>query len=93
MGGGESLVTFVRKAVDFWLVIIHVISVGRSDFSNLINCHAISEQYLVAAQAIYNFAPCLSGICSSVEFCDVHCTCKLGAARYGERASPANQPQ
>ena len=38
-GGGESLVTFARKAVNFRCVIIHVINVGRSHFSN--NCHVI----------------------------------------------------
>ena len=35
----ESLVTFMRKAVGFQCVIIHVIDAGRSHFSN--NCHAI----------------------------------------------------
>ena len=60
---------------------------------HLISCHAISVQYLVAAQAIYNFAPRLRGIRSSVEFRDALCTCKLGAVKYGERVGPANQLQ
>ena len=38
-GGGESLVTSAGKVVDFRRVIIHVINVGRSHFSN--NCHVI----------------------------------------------------
>ena len=38
-GVGESLVTSARKAVDFWHIIIHVINVGHSHFSN--NCHVI----------------------------------------------------
>ena len=38
-GGVESLVTSARKAVDFRHVIIHVIIVGHSYFSN--NCHVI----------------------------------------------------
>ena len=38
-GGGQSLVTFARKAVDFRCVIIHVIKVGHSRFSS--NCHLI----------------------------------------------------
>ena len=40
MGGGESLVTSAGKAVDFRCIIIHVINVGRSHFSN--NCHVIT---------------------------------------------------
>jgi len=48
---------------------------------------------VVAAQAIYNFALRIWGICSSVEFCDAHFTRKLRAAKYGERVGPANQPQ
>ena len=35
-------------------------------------------------QAIYNFAPCLQGICSCIEFRDKLCTCKLEAGKYGE---------
>ena len=38
-GGGESLVTFAGKAVNLWCVIIHVIYVGCSHFSN--NFHVI----------------------------------------------------
>ena len=38
-GGGESLVTSAGKVVDFRRVIIHVVNVGRSHFSN--NCHVI----------------------------------------------------
>ena len=53
----------------------------------------MSVLYLVAVQVIYNFAPRLIGICSCVEFRDALCTCKLGAAKYGERVSPANQLQ
>ena len=37
--GGESLVTFTRKAVNFQHVIIHVINAGRSHFNN--DCHVI----------------------------------------------------
>ena len=48
-GGGESLVTSAGKAVDFRRVIIHVINVGRSHFSDLISCLAISVVYRVAA--------------------------------------------
>ena len=36
MGRGESLVKFLRKAVDFQSVVIHVTKVGRSQFSS--NC-------------------------------------------------------
>ena len=57
---------------------------------DLTSCHAISVLYLVAAQAIYNFAPCLRGICSCVEFRDSLCTCKLRAAKYSERVGPTN---
>ena len=42
--------------------------------------------YPVAAQATDNFASHLWGICSCVEFCDALCTCKLGAAKFGESA-------
>ena len=35
-GGGESLVTFLRKAVDFQSVVIHVTKVAPSQFSS--NC-------------------------------------------------------
>ena len=38
-GGGESLATFSRKAVDFRRIIIHVINIGRSQFSD--DCHVI----------------------------------------------------
>ena len=48
----------------------------------------LSVLYLVTAHAI-----CLRGIRSSVEFHDALCTCKLGAAKYGERIGPANQLQ
>ena len=41
-------------------------------------------QYLVAAQAFYNFTLCLRGICSSVEFRDTLCTCKLRAEKCEE---------
>ena len=86
--GGESLVTPAGKVFDFWRVIIHGINVGRFHFSNncreVISCHAISALYVVAAQAIYNFTLCPQGICSSVEFCDALCTCKLGAVKYDE---------
>ena len=34
MGGEEGQITFMRKAVNFQRVIIHVINVGRSHFSN-----------------------------------------------------------
>ena len=51
--GGESLVTFARKAVYFQRV-IHVINVGRSYFSN--NCQLPNSIDMLAAQAIYNFA-------------------------------------
>ena len=44
-------------------------------------------------QAIYNFAPRVQGICSCVEFREALCTCKLRAAKYGERVGPANQQQ
>ena len=44
----------------------------------------MSILYLVAAQAIYNFTPHLQDICSCVQFRDALCTCKLGAAKYGE---------
>ena len=44
----------------------------------LISCHALSVLYLVAKQAIYNFAVRPRGICNSVEFRDAFCTCKLG---------------
>ena len=50
--------------------------------------HAISVLYLVAAQAIYNLAPRLRDIRRSVEFHDTLYTCKLGAAKYGERVGP-----
>ena len=53
--------------------------------------YVISVLYLVSAQAIYNFAPCLRGICSCIEFRDTLCTCKLGAAKYGERVGPATK--
>ena len=48
-GEGESLVTFARKADDFQFVIIHVINIGCSQFSNilscdLVSCHAIRQQ-------------------------------------------------
>ena len=49
--------------------------------------------YLVAVQVIYNFAPHRIGICSCVEFRNALCTCKLGAAKYGEQVGPANQLQ
>ena len=87
MGGGGSLVIFARRAVDFRRVIIHVLNVGHSHFSN--NCHAISVLYLVAVQAIYNFALRLQGICSCVHFRDTFSTCKLGAEKYGEWVGPA----
>ena len=40
-GVEESLVTFVRKAVDFRRIIVYVINVGHSHFSN--DCHVIAE--------------------------------------------------
>ena len=54
------MVTFERKGVDFQRVIILVINVGCSHFSN--NCHVIYKlscnisTILVAPHAIYNFA-------------------------------------
>ena len=77
---GEEI--FTGKAVDFRRVIIHMLNVGRSHFSN--NCHAISVLYLVVVQAINDFAPRLQGISSCVEFYDTFSTCKLRAAKYGE---------
>ena len=52
----------------------------------------MSVLYLAAAQAIYNFALRPQGIRSSVEFHDALCTCKLGAAKYGERVGPEIKP-
>ena len=49
----------------------------------------LSCNVMVAAQAIHNFAPRLRGICSCIEFRDALCTCKLGAAKYGERVGSA----
>ena len=46
------------------------------------SCRAISVIYLVAAQAIYNFAPRLRGIYSCTEFRDGLHACNLGAAKY-----------
>ena len=51
----------------------------------------MSVLYLVAAQAIYNFAPHLRGIRSCVQFRDALCKRKLGVAKYGEQVSHANQ--
>ena len=49
----------------------------------------MSVLYLLAAQAIYNFTPHLRDICSCVQFRDALCKRKLGAAKYGDRVSPA----
>ena len=49
--------------------------------------------WCLAAQAIRNFAACLWGIPSFFEFCEALCTCKLGAVKYGEWVSHANQLQ
>ena len=94
----SPLVTFLRKTVNFRHIIIHVTSIGCSHFNNnchvfLISCHAILVLYLVAAQAIYQFAPCLRGIHSFVKFCDALHTCKLRAAKNGEWVGPTNQLQ
>ena len=40
-GREESLVTSVRKAVNFQRIIINVVNVGHSHFSN--DCHVIAE--------------------------------------------------
>ena len=52
----------------------------------------MSLLYLVAVQAIFNFAVRPQGICS-VEFHDTLCTYKLEAAKYGKQVSPAYQLQ
>ena len=91
-----ELVTFVRKAVNFRHVIIHVINIGHSHSSN--NCHVISwasRKYryytlCIAVQAICNFAARLRGIPSFFEFHDTHCT---WAVKYGDWVSHANQLQ
>ena len=87
------MVTSVRKAVNFHRVIIHVINVRHS--SN--NCHRIFNKLpcnigtIPSSSASFLQFLHTQGICSSVEFCDTLLTCKLGAAKYGERAGPANQ--
>ena len=53
----------------------------------------MSVLYQVAARAIYNFFLRPQGIHSSVEFHDVIFTCKLGTAKHGESAGPANRLQ
>ena len=51
----------------------------------------MSVLYLVAVQAIYNFAPRLRGIHSCVQFRDALCKRELGAAKYGVRVSHASK--
>ena len=51
----------------------------------------MSVLYLVAVQAIYNFAPRLRGIHSCVQFRDALCKRELGAAKYGAQVSHAKQ--
>ena len=49
----------------------------------------MSVLYLVAAQASYNLTVRARGIRNSIEFYHTLFTCKLGAAKYDERAGPA----
>ena len=69
----------------------HLISNKMS--CDLVSSHAISVPYLVAVQAIYNFALRPQGIRSSVEFRHTLFTSKLGAAKYDEWAGLANKLQ
>ena len=83
----KSLSTFIRKAVDFRCIIIHVISIGHYHFSN--NCHVINKlsccHAIFSTSTTYMYLKLCSLFLRHSQLCWVpwHTSYKLRAAKYG----------
>ena len=83
--GGKSLVTLVRKAVDFYCIITLVINVEHSQ-CDLITCHMILVECIISSSSTSSWQLHSWGIQSSVVFCGVLLSSKHRLVKYGEWA-------